>query len=105
MLTMFLTKYSPLILQLTTPLWGSEKSHCSAFLATVMLKVSGANFVSHFLFYFALLSLCSGCNMDLSHDSTLAFALQGNLTGKYPGNMMFLQFISGNTEGKKQHTH
>lgn len=72
-----------------------------------MLKVSGVNFVSHFLLYFALLSLCSGCNIleDLSHDSTLAFALQGNLPGKYPGNMMFLQFISGNIEKKKQYTH
>lgn len=72
-----------------------------------MLKVSGVSFVSYFLLYFALILLCSGCNMleDLSHDSTLAFALQGSLRGKYPGNTMFLQFMSGNTEKKKQYTH
>lgn len=71
-----------------------------------MLKVSGVYFVSHFLLYFALLSLCSGCNMleDVRHDSTLAFALQGNLPEEYPGNMMLLQFISGNAE-KKQYTN
>lgn len=107
MLTTFPTKYLSLILQLATPLWGSEKSQPSSFSSHCNARSVRCVFCFPFLLYFALLSLCSGCNMleDLSHDSALAFLLQGNLPGKHPGNRMLLQFVSGNTEKKEQYTH
>lgn len=104
-LTKFLTKYLPssyfASCHTLVRIW---KISCQGFFLAADAECVRYVFCFLFLSYFALLSLCCGCNTleDYSYDSTLASPLQGSLPGKHPGNRMLLQYMPGNTEEKKQ---